>query len=249
MDNRYYGTVIEEMNPFFEENGFKAEGETFTNEKVSVKIEYDEGRQVYNLLSADIEDGKLGDYAIISSYLFDDGQLERDAVSVGMDFVDTLKKKLGVKAKRNVNASGIELPTANKGDNVTVTTLTSKLLAVYPSVKDKYKEQVEVKGKYLYLDFMTAYFVPEIRATLEAGNKKATKKLIDMLLEMFVQGDNATSTAVVALLSAAIGKNEDRFKAAIEYMDECTNLVTSINNMISLLGKNKKFTQAMKYSD
>ena len=96
---------------------------------------------------------------------------------------------------------------------------------------------------------MTTYFVPEIRATLEAGNKKATKKLIDMLLEMFVQGDNATSTAVVALLSAAIGKNEERFKTAAEYMDECTSLITSINNMIPFLGKNKKFTKALKYSD
>lgn len=249
MDNRYYGTVIEEMTTFFEENGFKAEGDTFANEKVSVKIEYDEARQVYNLLAADIEDGKTGDYAIASSYLFDDSQLERDAVSVGIDFVDTLKKKLGVKAKRRVSTNGIELPTANKGDAVTVTTLTSKLLAVYPALKDKYKEEVEAKGKYLYLDFMTTYFVPEIRATLEAGNKKATKKLIDMLLEMFVQGDNATSTTVVALLSAAIGKNEERFKTAAEYMDECTSLITSINNMIPLLGKNNKFTKALKYSD
>ncbi len=249
MDNRYYGTVIDEMTPFFEENGFKAEGETFANERVSVKIEYDEARQVYKLLYAQIEDGKTGDYAIASSYLFDDSQLERDAVSVGMDFVDTLKKKLGVKAKRKVNAAGIDLPTANKGDAVTVTTLTSKLLAIYPSLKDKYKEEVETKGKYLYLDFATSYFVPEIRATLEAGNKKATKKLIDMLLEMFVQGDNATSTAVVALLAAAIGKNEARFKNAVEYMDECTSLIVSINNMIPLLGKNKKFTKALKYQD
>ena len=248
MDNRYYGTVIEEMTPFFEENGFKSEGDTFANDKISVKIEYDEARQVYNLMCADLEDGKMGEYTAVSSYLFDDSQFERDAVSVGMDFVDTLKKKLGVKAKRKTGL-GVDLPTANKGDAVTITTLTSKLLSVYPSLKDKYKEEVDTKGKYLYLDFMTSYFVPEIRKTLESQNRKATKKLIDMMLEMFVKGDNATSTAVVAVLAAAIGKKEERFIAATEHMEECTNLITSINNMISLLGKDKKFTTAIKYQD
>lgn len=249
MDNRYYGSVIAEMQSFFDENDFKEKGDTFENEKLSVKIEYDEPKQVYNLLVAEITDGALGEYSIASSYLFDDSQLERDAAGVGIDFVDTLKKRLGIKAKRKAAASEIDLPTANKGDAVTVTVLTSKLLAIYPALKDTYKAEVEAKGKYLYLDFMTTYFVPEIRATLESNNKKNIKKLIDMMLEMFVKGDNATSTVVVALLTAAIGKNEQRFIAATEHMDECTNLVTSINNMIPLLGTNKKFTKALKYKD
>lgn len=248
MDNRYYGSVIAEMNAFFEENGFKETQDTFQNENLSVKIEYDEAKQVYNLKTAEIADGKVGEYAIASTYLFDDSQFERDAASVGMDFVDTLKGKLGIKAKRKASAN-VELPTATKGEAVTVTVLTSKLLAIYPAYKDTYKAQVEAKGKYLYLDFMTTYFVPEIRGTLESGNKKAIKKLVDMLIEMFVRGDNATSTAVVAILAAAIGKNEQRFIAAVEHMDECSALVTSINNMVPMLGKNKKFTKAMKYTD
>lgn len=249
LDNRYYGSVIAEMKPFFEENGFKENDGVFANEKLAAKIDYDEEHQVYNLSLAEVTDGNVGEYVLATSYLFDDSQLERDAASVGIDFVDTLKKKLGVKAKRKAVASEIDLPTATKGEAVTVSTLTSKLLAIYPSQKDNYKAEVEAKGKYLYLDFMATYFVPEIRATLESGNKKNVKKLIDMMLEMFVQGDNATSTAVVAMLSAAIGKDEKRFIAATEHMDECTNLVTSINNMIPLLGKNKKFTAAIKYHD
>ncbi len=248
LDNRYYGKVIGEMNPFFEENGFKSSGDVFSNDRLSVKVEYDEARQVYNLLLAEIADGKTGEYAVATSYLFDDSQSERDAESVGMDFVDTLKKRLGVKSKRRTGAE-VDLPTANKGDSVTVTTLTSKLLAIYPALKDTYKAEVDIKGKYLYLDFMSTYFVPEVRATLDSGNKKSVKKLVDMLTEMFVRGDNATSTAVVALLSAAIGKNEQRFIAATEHMSECMSLVMSINNMIPLLGKNKKLTKALKYED
>ncbi|MBO7218162.1 MAG: hypothetical protein J6V50_05620, partial [Clostridia bacterium] len=150
MDNRYYGSVIAEMQNFFEENGFKESGDTFANEKFSVKIEYDEARQVYNLSLAEINDGKVGEYAVASSYLFDDSQFERDAASVGIDFVDTLKGKLGIKPTRRQSAQ-VELPTATKGEAVTVTVLTSKLLAVYPALKDTYKAEVEAKGKYLYL--------------------------------------------------------------------------------------------------
>jgi hypothetical protein len=185
---------------------------------------------------------------MVTSYLFEDGQTERDAESVGIDFVDSLKKKLGVKDKKKGNYS-VELPSAVKGDASTITTLTSKLLAIYPSLKETYKAEVDEKGKFLYLDFFTTYFVPEIRKTLESGNKKAVKKLVDMLVEMYVQGDSATSTAVVVLLTAAIGKKEERFTAAVAHMEECTHLITAVNNMIPLLGKDKKFTAAIKYQD
>ena len=75
------------------------------------------------------------------------------------------------------------------------------------------------------------------------------KKLVDMLVNLFVTGDNATSTAVIALLTSAIGKNEARFKAAVDHMADCQNLITCVNHQIALLGKNKKFTQALKYND
>lgn len=247
MDNRYYGTVINEMTAFLEEQGFKSAEDAFANDKYSLKVEYDESRQVYNLKMAEVGENGVGEYALLTSYLFEDGQTERDAESVGIDFVDTLKKQLGVKATRKNYA--VELPSANKGDSITITTLTSKLLAIYPSLKDTYKAEVDSKGKYLYLDFTTTYFVPEVRKTLESGNKKAVKKLVDMLIEMFVGGDNPTSTMVVVLLAAAIGKNEERFIAAAAHMDECIHLVNAVNNTIPLLGKDKKFTAAIKYQD
>ena len=46
MDNRYYEKVIEEMQPFLDEQGFKAqENGNFKNDKREIKIAYDEGRQ------------------------------------------------------------------------------------------------------------------------------------------------------------------------------------------------------------
>lgn len=249
MDNRYYDKVVSEMLPFLEENGFKAQDDNFLSEQKAVSIKYDEECQVYNLFIADITDGNVGEFTLISSYLFDDTQGEKDALSVGIDFVDTLRSKLGIKAVRKNVAGNIDLPSAKKGDAVTINTLTTKILAIYPALKDVYKQEISEKGKYLYLDFLTTYAVPEIRKTLDTANKKTVKKLIDSLTELFIHGDNDTSTVIVAILVSAIGKNADRFKAAVEHMEDCSNLVASVNNQISLLGKNKKFTKAVKYVD
>lgn len=249
MDNRYYGKVIEEMSSFFEENGFKPSENGFVSDSRSVKIEYDEEKQIYKLLVADVAEGKVGEYELASAYLFDDSQNEKDAAAVGIDFVDTLRKKLGIKSARKNIGTDIEIATIRKGDAVTITTLTTKILAIYPALKDIYKQEVSEKGRYLYLDFLTTYAVPKIRQTLDSGNKKTIKKLVESLTELFIQGDNDTTTMIVALFVSAIGKNEGRFRAAAEHMEKCTNLIASINNQISLLSKNKKFAAAIKYVD
>ena len=246
MENMFYDVVIAEMQEFLSQNGFKENEGKFANDKACISIKYDEARKVYTLLKADIdEEGKFTEETEISAYLFDESHNKNDAACVAIDFIDTLKKELGVKTVRKNSATAVDLPTAAKGDAITVNTLTTKLLSVYPGLKETYKTETAEKGKFLYLDFYMTYFVPEIRKTLESGNKKAVKKLVNL----FVTGDNATSTAVIALLTSAIGKNEARFKAAVEHMADCQNLITCINHQITLLGKNKKFTEALKYTD
>lgn len=247
MENRYYDVVIGEMNAFLDENGFKEQDGIFSNGLKAIKIEYDEDREIYKLLYADVNEGEVGEFSVISSYLFDEGQTKNDAVSVGIDFVDSARKAMGIKAVRKTASGETELPSANSGNSVTVATLTAKLLANYPELKETYKAETTAKGKYLYLDFCTTYFVPEIRKTLDSGNKKATKKLIDMLCEIFVTGDRASVNLVIGLLSSAIGKNADRFKAAADRMEDCPHLVTAVNNEIAILAKNRKLQKALKF--
>ncbi len=247
MENRYFDVILEEMSAFLNENGFKEENGVYLNEKYALKIEYDEARQVYNLSIAAKGENGIGEYKNISAYLFDESQTKADAISVGIDFVDSAQKAMGIKAGYRGGAA-IDLPTA-QGENVTVSTLTAKLLANYPELKEVYKAEVDEKGKYLYLDFSARYFIPEIRKTLDEKNKKAVKKLIDMLCEMFVAGDRATTDLVIALLAGAIGKDAERFKTATEKMEECPHLITAVNNGVAVLVKNKKFAKALGFTE
>ena len=97
MDNRFFPEVIKEMEPLLLEQGFKAgENGEFSNDTKKVLVAYDEEKQMYRFSIADID----GDYKEVSAWLFDDTQNAKDASSVGIDFAATLRKELGITAKR-----------------------------------------------------------------------------------------------------------------------------------------------------
>ena len=128
MDNRYYEKVIEEMQPFLDEQGFKAQKNgNFKNDKREIKIAYDEGRQMYVLSAADIGEEGDGELKEIDAWLFDDSQNAKDAASVGVDFTATLRKNMGIRLKRTADGSNVELPSFSKGGSVTVTGFAKKM--------------------------------------------------------------------------------------------------------------------------
>ena len=81
------------MKPFLDENGFVAEGDDFVNDSKKISIKYNDEKQTYSLLVATKdEEGNFGEMSPINSWLFDDSQNAKDAGSVGIDFVVSLRK-------------------------------------------------------------------------------------------------------------------------------------------------------------
>ena len=247
MDNRYFEFVVLEMENFFTEQGFnKAEEEgVYKNSAKQIKIVYDEEKQVYRLFGADVTEEGVGEYAELSAYLFDDSQTKRDAASVGIDFVDTLRKNMGVKTQRKNSSGEIDLPTNKKVGTVTVDGLTAKLLAVYPEFKEIYKASVAKHGKFLHLEFYRENFIPRINRTISEGNRKQTKKLFDMLSECYITGDREACTLIVATVTAAVYSDTALFEAAKEAMGEGSYLIPLVTNFIPELKKNKKLQSAL----
>lgn len=246
MNQNCYNAVIKEMQVLLDGQKFTLQDGTYKNETKAVKVEYDEAEKMFLLKIADITDGEQGDFTVASSWLFEDDQTERDAAAVGVDFADTLRSALGVKADR-ARISNVALPTAEKGDSVNVLTLTQKLLAIYPQFKETYKEDVAAYGKFLHLNFFTTNFVPAIQADLRDGknNKKAVKKLFDMLADMYVDGDTNTTDTVVALLGAVAYGDEALTEAVRTQLGENKHMLTSFNEMLVSLKGSKKLREAL----
>ena len=245
MDNRYYDRVIEEMQPLFDEQGFKSQEDgSFKNDKKSVKVAYDEARQMYTLSAADIEDGNIGEYAEINAWLFDDSQNAKDAVSVGIDFTASLRKSLGIKVKRTAGAE-VELPSLSKSGSITITGFAKKMLDFFPSIKEDYKIHIAQYGNFLCLNFFGEYLVPQIKAVLASDNKKQIKKLFDLLDDLYVKGDRDTVNTIVAILCAAAYNDEKATAEVRQALDSDKHFLSSFDNFLPVLPKSKKLSSAL----
>ncbi len=245
MDNRYYSSVIEEMQPFFDEHGFSArEDGSFLSENRSVKIEYSEEKQMYLLSCAEVTDGVVGEYSELSSWLFDDSQNAKDAASVGVDFTATLRENMGIKIKRKP-MSEVDLPSAQKSGALTVAGFTKKVLDVFPQYKDAYKEHVATYGNFLYMEFYSETLIPQIQQILGEGAKKTVKKLFELLEMGYIQGDRDTVNIIVASVAAAVYNSTELQDAANQMLDSNPHFKSAVIAFIPVLKSKKKLAAAL----
>ena len=247
MDNKCYEAVLAEMKPLLDGQKFEADGKIFKNDTKAVQVCYDEASKMFVLQAADVTDGEMGEFYVLSSWLFEEDQTAKDAAAVGVDFADTLRENLGLKKSTKKVTDNIALPTAEKGDAVTVTTLTQKLLAIFPEYKEEYKANVAKYGKFLHQNFFMTKFVPSIKVMLanKAANKKAIKKLFDMFEELYVEGDSACVDQIVAIIAAAVYENDEYIAIFKENTQGNEHMQKSVEELLVLIKKNKKLRAAI----
>lgn len=244
MDNKYFENVINELNPFFEENGIIAKDDMFVSDTKAISVKYEEERQMYTLSIAEINDGAIGEFSEINAWLFDDSQNAKDASSVGIDFANTLRKEFGIKHTRAVNTN-ISLPTAVKGDVIDISSFAKKMLDIFPALKDEYKNHISIYGNFLYLNFFGEHLVPRLVRLFEEGTKKQIKKFYDVAEDVYVKGDKDTVNTMIAVLAAAAHKNEKTTAAIKEMLAEDSHFLNSFNYFIPFFEKNKKLVNAL----
>ena len=246
MDNRYLENVIAEMQPFFNQNGFKAVDGVFKNDKKAACVEYSDERQMYILKTADIAEDGSYQLEEVNAWLFDDSQNAKDAEAVGIDFTSTLKAELGIKHKRLATAAtSIDLPTASKDGTYNITAFTKKVLDFFPVLKDEYKSHVAVYGNFLYLNFFGEKLVPQIKSVLLENNKKSVKKLFDILQNGYLQGDRDTVNTIVAVVAAACVNDETVKSNAVAALGENKHFIDSLTQFIPVISSNKKLSAAL----
>lgn len=238
--------ILEQLSGIIETAGFKAnEDKTeYKNEKIAFKISHDEEKKFLLLdIAAVGEDGETGEYSNASSWLFENPEELRDAESAGMDFFDTLKGKIGMKGTR-INRNGeIAMPSKEKsGNTFNVEAFCAKMLAIYPQLKEEYKNHITEYGSFLYIDFFKTYIVPQIEKLLDENNKKNLKKVFPVLDDIYVNGDRTVQNVVVGVvLCGAVKDNEAHYNAAMEAMADYQFLKVAFFNIMNRYKSDKAF--------
>ncbi len=247
VDNKYIDKVTGEMSTLLFEQGFKlSEDNVFTGEKKAFKVEYNDEKQMYILLAADVEEGNVGEFSQVDAWLFDDSQNAKDAEAVGIDFTASARKILGIKIKRNnVGDIDVALPSMNKSGSITVTGFTKKLLDIFPTLKDEYKIHVATNGNFLYLHFLGEKVAPLIKGVMLENNKKQVKKIYDLLADIYVHGDKEAVNAELVLLCAAAYDDATVENNIYEMLAENTHFLHGFGNLLISFKSNKKLKATM----
>ncbi len=245
MENKYLDHVLAEMQDIIKEAGLKVEDNYLKNDKKSVKIERSEETKLYTIAVADVDGDEIGGYKQISAWLFDDNQTAKDAVAVGIDFSDALRKELGIKAQKSAVNSIVDLPTAQKGSEININALAKKMLDIFPALKEEYKAHVAHYGNFLYLNFFGEHLIPRMVRLFEEGSAKQIKKFYNTILDFYVDGDNDTINTVVVILAAAAYNNETVTAKIREMLSVNTHFLNSFNNFLPFFAKNKKLKAAL----
>ena len=243
MDKKYFDSIFGEMSSFFTENAFVEKDGAFSNEQKSTKVDYDESRKMFTLSVANVEEGEIGEYYEINAWLFDESHTEKDAVSVGIDFVNSLRKEMGIKSSAVKGI--IDLPTASKDGTVNVSAFCKKVLDVFPALKDEYKNHIAVYGNFLYLNFYGEHLRPRLIRLFEEGTKKQIKKFYDVLEDAYAKGDRDTVNTTVIILVAAAYNNEKVTAAIKEMLKDNTHFLTSFEMQIPFFASNAKLKAAL----
>lgn len=235
----FYEKLIEKLLPFLTQQGFEQAEDVFVKEDKKVRIVYNNQKKLYELYLTQEESEKL-----LSAYLFDESQNEKDIESVAIDFTDTLQKAFGIKTERS-KVENVQLPDELGGNKVGVGGLTQKLLAIFPQHKESYKAHVAKYGKLLMADFCHEYFIPSVKELVRSANKRQIKKFYDAMTDMFIAADAETVPFIVAILSAAVYEDKALLETFKEITAECPSLYTQVLNFGNEIKHSKKLRSVL----
>ncbi len=219
MENKIYEIITADMATVFCENGFNEENGVYVGNDKAVCLGYDEQKKICTISAAAVNDGQIGEFAVLNSWLVDENTTANDAKSIVLDFTESFNKLIGKKKVRG--SSDIKLPQkAAAGETPNATALCQKFLAVFPQYKNAYKEHIALYGSFLPISFFKATAVPELQNLLRNGTDKQLAKMTDLLSEMFKKGDREVGNIVVGVIVAGAisGDKElyDRFMSSID---------------------------------
>lgn len=245
--NKDLSQIIDLMIGFIAEHGFCAvEGDEahFKNETKDFAIEFNTAKSVFNLKIADIKDGETGEYAVASSWLFEDNHRADDIKTIAKDFEEVLFNNMGLIRKKVNGVEEVQMPEkAVAGTTPNIMGFTQKFLAFFPQYKDAYKQNVADYGEFLYVEFYKTAGVEKLKELKNdtSKNKKQLTKYLNLLGDMFEEADSTVGAVITSVIIAgAFLGNIEEYESLKEYFGDHKELYNAGRHSAILATTNKK---------
>lgn len=119
-------------------------------------------------------------------------------------------------------------------------TLANRLAALYPELKEPYRENYEKYGEFLPEEFFVNYGTKVVINTIRLGIPQDVKRLFKILNDIYENGSTATQGLIAVTILGEMNNDERMCATAAEYMcDDMKEPVLLINKYLAS-GKGKK---------
>ena len=222
-----------------------------TEEDETAFAEFKKGDLTLRLLSHDnlldvMEKVEDGEFAKTESNLLDlDSYEERDIKSLCNEITDTVVTSHGKKAKQATKKAPqtISKSAAKNGTAYDANTLASRIVTLYPELKDAYKENFQKYDEFLGEDFFVNHGNAYIMQTIRSNDSQQLKKLFKILSEIYENGSNDVQDLVVVTILGEIDNDKELLEKCREYItdDDFYETLVAVNKYLaSPAGKKAK---------
>ena len=220
----------------------------YTGENGNAVIVWNSGRSEIALNCSDSPDAAESDYRQVSLWLLDSSDNdEKDLKSVINDFEESIGAKYGQPQPTAAKDGKVKMPqvvpkSAAKSGILSYdpNTLATRLAVIYPDFKEPIKDNMTKNGEFLPEDFFKNYAAPRVLEVIKSGDKQKTKKLFNLLNEIYEDGTNEVQDIIIVTILGGMNNDPDMMAVADEYMSDFMKPeVHSVNKLLASSGGKK----------
>lgn len=214
----------------------------YDGEKGKLRVLFSGNKVILLAGAADAESEDDSDYSkLLTAFVDYDEYTEKDIRSTANDIIEALQENFGIKAQQRQNTK-MPVPVSRTQAKSGVMsynplTLANRLLAVYPELKEIYKQSIEDYGEFLAEDFFINHANKLIIETINKSDPQKMKKLFGIFNEVFEDGTNETQGVIAVTILGSQYNDPDFMQKIVEYMEG--GLLEAVVEVNKYLEKNK----------
>lgn len=211
----------------------------FTGNKGNIRMEFVDNQALLYFSYPQEEETAEEDFQKVSTNFFDLEDLEeRDIKSLCNEFNETIRAKFSSKSMAKSKKVKTQTPVSrsavrNGNQSYDANTLANRLLALYPELKEPYRENFENYGEFFAEEFFEEHATPLIIRSIKSRNEKECNKLFRILNDIYESGLNDTQSLIAVSILGKMENDPEMIETAREYMcDDMSDLVVLVNKYL-----------------